>query len=114
MERKTHLIQFEARINHVVDDEGIEVEAWEVVRSAMASIENRNGNRKWASWANGGYSEEVTNLFTINYLWDFLPNTSMRLIHCGEIYDIEGADNIRGLNSEVEIRAIKTGRVLGV
>lgn len=114
MERKTHLIQFEKRLSHSIDEEGIEVQGWEVVKTAMAKIENRNGNRKWATWQSGGLSEEVTNLFTINYLWGFMPDTSMRLVYQGEVYDIEGVDNIRGMNKEVEIRAIKTGRVLGI
>lgn len=107
---KVHKIVFEKFVFGGIDDEGVPIEGWEYDRTAWAKIENRHGSQKWQA---GGYSEFVTNLFTINFVPGWEPTTAHRLKWKNELYDIESVDNIRFENLEVEIRAIKQKRTQG-
>ena len=107
---KYRRIMFLDFVGTTTNEEGIEHEVWKRMGERWAYVEHRNGSAKWA---NGVYSDKVTDLFRINYDFGFTPTTSMVVLYKGNVFEIESVDNIREENKEVEVRAIQHIRKVG-
>ena len=106
---KKHRIAFWTLVSSI-DDEGIKVDRWTLLREAWASVAHRSGAQKWSS---GSYAETVTDLFTIRAIPGWQPSASMTLVWNGKSYDIESVDDIREEHIDVEIRAVYRGPAEG-
>lgn len=107
---KTERIIFEKYVSGQIDDEGVEISVWVEDRKAWAKILKRRFSQGSQRQLTGGVAEIITDVFVINFVPGWTPTTAHRLIHKGEIFDVESVENVGNL--EFEIRATRTGRTL--
>ena len=89
--------------------EGVEISVWVEDRKARAKILKREILSRFAKAVNRQVAEIITDVFCRNFVPGWTPTTAHRLIHKGEIFDIESVEKCENLG---EIRAAKTGRTL--
>ena len=82
---------------------GSSIDAWSTFATVRAELIGSAGDEIYG----GGDKDtiKVVKVFKIRYLAGIL--TTMQLVYESDDYDIEDVDNVKGLNKEILIRAVK-------
>jgi len=95
-----HRITLQKKVD-VTDADGFTTQQWQDVATVWAAVENLHGREYWEAAA---VQAENTVKFTIRYRPDI--DQTMRIVFCGQIYEITAIDNIKYRNEYLEIKAV--------
>lgn len=109
--RKNTPMIFLKFISTEVDEEGQNIEVWEVAHKCKGYMEEKRAVEQTNS---GTVVSDVFNLGRINYDPLFKPTTNMMVYTENELFDITGVTDVRQEHKEVEFRLYRHDRSSGI